>query len=109
MHILGAYKSTAASPVLPVVPPIPSKSPAPPIILIAIVVNTTPPVSNDVYRVNDEMIDNMSLANECKDESNFREVDDFESLEIDFNDINEMSLFSPSSQKTKLLTLITHL
>ena len=46
------------------------------------------------------MIDNVSFTNECEDKGGIGEVDDFESLDIDFHNVNETSMLSPSSKKS---------
>ena len=91
------------------IPLFPSMSPVPPTIPINITINDTPAISNIVFIVNNAMIDNMSVANECEDKEEIEEVNDFESLEIDFHNANKTNMFSPSSKNPKLLTLMTHL
>ena len=59
------------------------------------------------------MIDNMSISNEYDDEGEIGEVDDFDSLDINFysnkNKIVKNDAFPPSTKKPKLLTLLIHL
>ena len=100
--VSGADNSTAAVPVLPAVPLFLSMFLAPPTIPIATIIDNTSIISNDVSGVNNEMIDNVILINECEDKGEIGEVDDFESLDINFHDANKISMFSPSSKKTKI-------
>ena len=52
---------------------------APPIIPIATIIYDTPAISTDVSNITNEMIYNVSIANECEDEGEIGEVDDFKS------------------------------
>ena len=101
--VSGADESTAAAPVLLVICPLPSMIPAPTTILIVTIINDTPNISNNLSRINNERIDNVSIINECEDEEEIGEVNDFKSLEIDFHNANKMSMFSPSSKKPKIV------
>ena len=107
--VQGADESTATVPVFPAVLPLPSMSPAPPTIPNTTIIDDTPTISNDVSGINNETIDNASIANKCEEEWRIGEVDDFKTLDIDFHDTNETSMFSPSNKKIKSLTLMTHL
>ena len=57
--------------------------------------------------VNNAIIDNISISNECDGKGENGEIDDFDLLDIDFHNTNEINIanndtFSPSIRNTKI-------
>ena len=99
-------ESTVAVHVVPVILPFPAISPTPPTIPIATIIDDTPAISKNVSIVKNAIIDNLSISNECDNKGEIGEVDDFDSLDIDFynkskTNIAKNDTFFPSTKKLK--------
>ena len=52
--------------------------------------------------INDEMTESMSIANENNNKGEIGEVDNFDSLDIDFHDTNKIKFFYNYSKRPKI-------
>ena len=66
------------------------------------VIDDQPPVPNDISSVNNETFDNMSITNECEDEGEIGDVNNFDSLDINFHETKETNMLSPPGKKPKI-------
>ena len=61
-----------------------------------------PPIPNYVSGINKERIENTSIINEDNNKGEVRDVDDFDSLDINFHDTNKTNMFSPPGKTPKI-------
>ena len=61
-----------------------------------------PPIPNYVSGINKERIENTRIINEDNNKGEVRDVDDFDSLDINFYDTNKTNMFSPPGKTPKI-------
>ena len=96
-----------AAPVVTAVLLFPSISPTPPTIPITTAADNTPAITNNGSVGKHATIDNVFILNGYKDGGGIGEVDNFDSLVMDFHNTNKNKIvkndtFSPSTKKSKI-------
>ena len=93
--------SSVTATILPTVPLIPFLSPTP-LKFQSTPLSMIPPVPNYVSGINKERIENTRIINEDNNKGEVRDVDDFDSLDINFYDTNKTNMFSPPGKTQKI-------